>query len=190
MKQAGLRYFQKKNGKKLTGFFYEEKGKTGNWVNQKKSASEWEIGYNYKKLSLAFDLKLTSFKHIGIFPEQAENWKYIQEQLNRIKGEKTLLNLFAYTGAASCVAAASGAKVTNVDSVKQVSNWARKNAQKNNLDTIRWIIEDARKFVDKASRRGEFYNGIIMDPPAFGYGAKKKKWKLERDLKSLIEQIS
>jgi len=169
-------------------YFFEKKGKTGSWTNKKKEPSEWTVNYSYKDLSLNFELRLTSFKHIGIFPEQAENWRYIQQQLFKMKGPKTVLNLFAYTGAASIIAAASGAKVTNVDSVKQVLNWGRDNAKKNNIDSIRWILEDARKFVEKAIRRGEKYNGIIMDPPAFGYGAKKESWKLERDLKSLLEQ--
>ena len=168
------------------GIFLKKKGKLALGPIKKNAPSEWTINYNYKGLSLDFELKLTSFKHIGIFPEQAENWKYIQQQLVKIKGPKTVLNLFAYTGAASTVAAACGAKVTNVDSVKQVLNWGRDNAKKNNVDSIRWILEDARKFVEKAIRRGEKYNGIIMDPPAFGYGAKKESWKLERDLKNLL----
>lgn len=169
-------------------FFYEEKGKKGSWTNNKGAKDNWSIQYQFEELSLSFQLKLTGFKHIGIFPEQAENWKYIQQQLKQIRGEKRVLNLFAYTGAASIVAAASGAKVTNVDSVKQVLNWGKENAKKNNIDSIRWIHEDARKFVEKANRRGEKYHGIIMDPPAFGYGAKKETWKLERDLKDLLQQ--
>ena len=173
---------------KADWFFKEEKGKTGEWIKQTPAPKEWSISYQYQSVSLSFNLKLTAFKHIGIFPEQAENWNYIQSQLAGVKGEKKVLNLFAYTGAASVVAAASGAVVTNVDSVKQVLNWGRENASTNQQDTIRWILEDARKFVQKSIRRGDEYNGIIMDPPAFGYGSKKEKWVLEKDLKGLLEQ--
>lgn len=173
---------------KADWYFKEEKGKTGEWINQSPAPSEWSISYQHKEVALSFHLKLTAFKHIGIFPEQAENWNFIQSQLSGIKGEKKLLNLFAYTGAASVVAAASGAVVTNVDSVKQVLNWGRENAAINQQDTVRWILEDARKFVQKSIRRGDKYHGIIMDPPAFGYGSKKEKWILEKDLKQLLEQ--
>lgn len=173
---------------KADWYFKEEKGKTGEWIKQSSAPTEWSINYQHKNVSLGFNLKLTAFKHIGIFPEQAENWNFIQSQLSGIKGEKKVLNLFAYTGAASIVAAASGALVTNVDSVKQVLNWGRENAATNQQDTIRWILEDARKFVQKSIRRGDKYHGIVMDPPAFGYGSKKEKWILEKDLKGLLEQ--
>ena len=169
-------------------FFFEERGKKGKWTirNPKK---KWNLQYKYRNLQLSFKLSLTSFKHIGIFPEQAENWKFIQDHLDRIKGEKKVLNLFAYTGAASIVAATCGAQVTNVDSVKQVLNWGRENALLNNQDAIRWILEDARKFVKKSLRRKDIYHGIIMDPPAFGFGANNEKWKLDRDLKELLQDV-
>lgn len=168
-------------------YFHEEKGKTGNWKRLQTGAVEnWKISYQ-NEFILNFDLQLTNFKHIGIFPEQATNWDFIVQQLKKIEKPAKVLNLFAYTGAATMVAAKCGATVTNVDSVKQILNWARQNAEQNNIDTIRWILEDARKFVDKAVRRGEQYEGIIMDPPAFGYGTKNEKWKLEKDLGSLLE---
>lgn len=176
-----------KEWEKADFFFYEEKGKKGRWSSRKEKSKNWDVSYQNRGIKLEFDLKLTAFKHIGLFPEQAENWKYIQHQLAKINGEKKVLNLFAYTGAASIVAARSGATVTNVDSVKQVLNWGRANAEKNNVDSIRWILEDARKFVAKAIRRGETYHGIIMDPPAFGYGTKNEKWKLENDLEDLLK---
>ena len=118
------------------------------------------INYSYHDLSLNFNLKSTAFKHLGVFPEQAENWKFMQRELSKYKGNVKVLNLFAYTGAASIVAAASGAEVTNVDSVKQVLNWGRQNAEANGVENIRWILEDARKFVQKAIRRGEKFQGI------------------------------
>lgn len=170
--------------------FYEEKGKTGHWTNKTNAENEWLINYSYQDLSLNFKLKQTAFKHLGLFPEQAENWKFIQRELAKYKGEVRVLNLFAYTGAASIVAAASGANVTNVDSVKQVLAWGKENAEINSIDTIRWILEDARKFVKKALRRGDRFQGIIMDPPAFGYGAKREKWKIESDLAELLEDVS
>ena len=169
--------------------FYEHKGKKGDWTNKTSAAEAWTIDYAYQNLKLSFNLKITSFKHIGIFPEQAENWKFIQRELISYQGEVKVLNLFAYTGAASLVAAASGAQVTNVDSVKQVLNWGRENAELNKVENIRWILEDARKFVQKAVRRGDKYQGIIVDPPAFGLGSKNEKWKLEKDLAPLLEDI-
>jgi 23S rRNA (cytosine1962-C5)-methyltransferase len=177
----------KRDWEKADWFFYEEKGKKGRWIAHNTKRDSWEVNYQFKGVSLQFKLQLTAFKHVGLFPEQAENWNFICKQLDRIKGEKRVLNLFAYTGAASIVAAAKGAKVTNIDSVKQVLNWGRENAELNKLDSIRWIQEDARKFVKKALRRNERFHGIILDPPAFGYGAKNEQWKLERDLKALLQ---
>lgn len=169
--------------------FYEEKGKKGHWTNKSNAPEEWTINYSYQNLSLEFNLKSTAFKHLGIFPEQAENWKFMQREIAKFKGEINVLNLFAYTGAASIVAAANGAKVTNVDSVKQILNWGRQNAEKNKIENIRWILEDVRKFVQKAIRRGEKYQGVIMDPPAFGYGSNKETWKLENDLQGLLVDV-
>lgn len=170
--------------------FFEEKGKKGTWTNNTDADDEWKIDYKYQDIMLQFDLKITAFKHLGIFPEQAENWKFIQRELLKYKGDVKVLNLFAYTGAASIVAAKCGASVTNVDSVKQVLNWGRQNAENNSVENIRWILEDARKFVDKAVRRGDIYHGIIMDPPAFGLGANRETWKLENDLQGLMESVS
>ncbi len=167
-------------------YFYEEKGQKGKWNLLQDAEKTWEIQY---KNQLNFQLKLTQFKHVGIFPEQAANWSFIEQQLAKIKGEAKVLNLFAYTGAASIVAAKNGANVTNVDSVKQVLNWGRENAALNGIDNIRWILEDAQRFVDKSLRREDRYHGIIMDPPAFGLGNKKEQWKLERDLPQLLKNV-
>ena len=179
----------KREWEKADWHFYEEKGKKGTWTNKSNAPENWEIGYEYHDVKLLFNLKITAFKHLGIFQEQAENWKFMQRELTKLKGEVKVLNLFAYTGAASIVAAASGAEVTNVDSVKQVLNWGRENAEKNEVENIRWILEDARKFVKKAIRRGDKYQGIIMDPPAFGLGAKNERWKLENDLQGLLQDV-
>jgi len=179
----------KKEWEKADWYFFEEKGKKGEWKSNKNAPKEWEVVYQ-NNFQLQFNLQLTNFKHIGIFPEQVANWDFIVNQIKNHHKPLKVLNLFAYTGAASIVAAKCGAEVTNVDSVKQVLNWGRNNAEKNKVDNIRWILEDAAKFVEKAIRRGDQFNGVIMDPPAFGYGAKKEKWKLENDLKPLLKNVS
>lgn len=178
----------KSSWEKAHWYFFEEKGKKGEWKQNHPSKREWEVAYKIQDVYLKLNLELTSFKHVGLFPEQAANWHYINKHVSRIQAEEIkVLNLFAYTGAASIVAAQSGATVTNVDSVKQVLNWGRKNAESSQEDKIRWILEDARKFVEKSIRRGDKYHGIIMDPPIFGMGTKKEVWKLEQDLKPLLE---
>lgn len=179
----------KREWEKADWHFYEEKGKKGTWTNKTNAPESWEIKYEYYDVKLLLNLKITAFKHLGVFQEQAENWKFMQRELAKLKGEVKVLNLFAYTGAASLVAAASDADVTNVDSVKQVLNWGKENAEKNKVENIRWILEDARKFVKKAIRRGDKYQGIIMDPPAFGLGAKNERWKLENDLQELLQDV-
>lgn len=179
----------KKEWERADWSFYEKGEKSGIWTSKNNAPNAWNVDYNFQNQTLSFLLKITSFKHIGIFPEQTLNWNFIQEQLTRIEGEKKVLNLFAYTATASVVAAKGGTKVTNVDSVKQVINWGKANAQLNHIDTIRWIHEDARRFVDRAIRRKEKYQGIILDPPPFGYGLKKQKWILNRDLMPLLEKL-
>jgi len=164
--------------------FVEKGAKDGSWISINPSNKEWQVGLNN---DLNFELKLTKFKHIGLFPEQSENWQFVMDHLQKSGPKQKVLNLFAYTGAATIVAAKAGADVTNVDSVKQMSKWAKNNADLNGLDSIKWITEDARKYVQRAIRRNEIYNGIIMDPPIFGYGSKGEKWMLEKDLAPLVE---
>lgn len=180
----------KTSWEKAQFYFFEEKGKKGQWKQNHPAPKSWTINYKIDDVFLKLNLELTAFKHVGVFPEQAANWVYINKNVKRIQSEEIkVLNLFAYTGAASIVAAQSGAKVTNVDSVKQVLNWGRENAKSSGVDNIRWILEDARKFVEKSIRRGDKYHGIIMDPPIFGMGAKKEVWKLEQDLQALLEGV-
>jgi 23S rRNA (cytosine1962-C5)-methyltransferase len=127
---------------------------------------------------------------VGVFPEQAANWDYIQKCIRSMKVEKPrVLNLFAYTGGASLAAAAAGAEVTHVDSIKQVVSWANENQQLSNLSDIRWMVEDALKFVQREVRRGNTYHGIILDPPAFGHGPKGEKWKLEEQLAEMMTGV-
>jgi 23S rRNA (cytosine1962-C5)-methyltransferase len=137
---------------------------------------------------------LTSFKHVGIFPEQAPNWDFIYNEVNRLKTETgaapKVLNLFAYTGAASLAARCAGADVTHLDSVRQVVTWARVNMEMSGLENIRWVIEDALKFVKREAKRGNFYQGIIMDPPAYGHGPDGEKWKLDELLYEFLAEVN
>lgn len=175
--------------------FIKDKGsdERGVWNRTKGMPDNWNIRYGYKNMSLDMQLAMTSFKHVGIFPEQAVNWRYIYDRLCAMSSESSsaplMLNLFAYTGGASLAAAAAGAQVTHVDSVKQVVTWARRNMESSGLDGIRWIVEDARKFVKKEVRRGRKYNGIILDPPAYGRGAEGEKWVLEQDIYPLMLDV-
>jgi len=161
-------------------FVEDVKGQTGKWKNLKKdSPKRWVI--TYKRLK--FVLELTKFKHIGLFPEQQSNWEFIDQHL---KSEDRFLNLFAYTGAASCVARNIGADTIHVDSSKSVMTWANQNMDESRLLNIRWVHEDALKFIQREEKRGNKFNGIIMDPPAWGIGAKGEKWKLEDKIDELM----
>ena len=131
---------------------------------------------------------LTSFKHVGVFPEQAVNWDAIHSFISPIEKPK-FLNLFAYTGGASIAARAAGADVTHVDSIKQVVTWANENMQLSELDNIRWLVEDALKYVKREVKRGNKYHGIILDPPAFGHGPTGEKWKLEDNLNEMMKNV-
>lgn len=163
----------------------------GSWQTPKDFKEPWNIAYKYGGKRLVFKLMLTSFKHVGIFPEQAENWDYIIRTIQAMPGKPPkVLNLFAYTGGASLAAKAAGADVTHVDSVKQVITWARENMEISNLNDIRWTVEDAMKFVEREVKRGNHYQGIILDPPAYGIGAKGERWKLEEQINDLLVKVS
>lgn len=168
--------------------FKREKGSTerGQWMLKKSMAEQWFINYRYKDLKLKFRLGLSSFKHVGLFPEQDANWKFIYDQSKAIPNAK-VLNLFAYTGGASLAARGAGAQVTHVDSVKQVNFWARENMEASGLKDIRWIVEDAMAFVRREMKRGNKYNGIILDPPAYGRGPNGEKWQLEDQLNEMLK---
>ncbi|MDR2087175.1 MAG: class I SAM-dependent methyltransferase [Dysgonamonadaceae bacterium] len=175
--------------------FRKEKGKAapegnekGEWILRPGMLQQWFISYVYKTMKLRFRLGFTAFKHVGIFPEQAENWNYIYDSVRilPVKSPK-ILNLFAYTGGASLAAKAAGADVVHVDSVKQVLTWSRENMEASGLDSIRWVCEDALKFVKREVRRGNRYQGIILDPPAYGRGPEGEKWILEDNISALME---
>lgn len=163
----------------------------GEWKLTKGMPEKWWIGYQHAGLSLRLKCSLTSFKHVGIFPEQAVNWDYLDQKLRALPIEKpAVLNLFAYTGAASVAARQAGADVTHVDSIKPVVTWARENMEASNVDNIRWMVEDAFKFVQREVRRGKKYNCIILDPPAYGRGPAGEKWILEEQLNELLKSCA
>jgi 23S rRNA (cytosine1962-C5)-methyltransferase len=167
---------------------------SGSWQKLKPMPDQWMMQYQLQNLNeeadnhlIKFRLGLTAFKHVGIFPEQASNWDFIYTACKEIKVKPVkVLNIFAYTGGASLAANAAGARVTHVDSIKQVVSWANENMQISNQSDIRWVVEDALKFVKREEKRGNKYHGIIMDPPAFGHGPNGEKWKLEEQLNELV----
>lgn len=174
--------------------FEQKSSSAGVWKKLKEMPDQWRIQYPLRTMSkshdIVFRLGLTSFKHVGVFPEQAVNWDYISESLKGIKNEQPrFLNLFAYTGGASLAAAAAGAVVTHVDSIKQVITWANQNAELSQLQQIRWVVEDALKFVKRELKRGNTYHGIILDPPAYGHGPDGEKWKLEEQLNEMVTGV-
>ena len=189
------------------GFGKAGKEDSGTWEKVRKMDDQWGIAYNGEQdpethaasdLHIALRLGLTSFKHVGVFPEQAANWEYIfreTSRLGRIARANGLpapkvLNLFAYTGAASLAAKAAGADVTHLDSVRQVVTWARENMERSGLDGVRWVVEDALKFAKREAKRGNVYQGIILDPPAYGHGPDGEKWKLDELLFDLLKNVA
>lgn len=170
--------------KKAHWEFIPKGAQSGVWKCLKPGAAKkWSIKYN----QIQFELELTKFKHLGLFPEQKVNWDFIRDHL---KSDGKFMNLFAYTGAASCMARYTGAETLHVDSVKQLISWAKTNMEASKLMNIKWVHEDALKFANREVKRGNLYNGIVMDPPAWGIGAKKEKWKLEDKLDELLSCAS
>jgi 23S rRNA (cytosine1962-C5)-methyltransferase len=167
-----------------TGAGFNKSGKedSGTWTGDR-LPDQWIVPYNYNGLKMKLNAALTSFKHIGIFPEQAPNWNYIYDSVKSLDlPSPKVLNLFAYTGAASLSAKAAGADVTHLDSVRQVVSWARRNMESSGMNGLRWVVEDALRFVRREAKRGNRYNGIILDPPAYGHGTDGEKWKLEDNI--------
>ena len=166
----------------------------GGWSLRRGMVEQWCVAYPLGSKRLTFRLGLTSFKHVGLFPEQADNWEFIYSQVTALAKKlgraPRVLNLFAYTGGASLAAAAAGADVTHVDSVRQVVTWARENMEQSNLNGIRWVVEDALKFVRREVKRGHYYDGIILDPPAYGRGPDGEKWVLEQNIGEMLDCCS
>jgi len=176
--------------------FISKSSSSGEWKKLKAMPERWTMSYQVRSTKMdetqpiSFKLSLTSFKHVGIFPEQSSNWDYIFESVKMMKTPTPrVLNLFAYTGGASLAAKAAGADVTHVDSIKQVVSWSKENMELSNLSNIRWVVEDALKFVKREEKRGNKYNGIILDPPAFGHGPNGEKWKLEDNINEMIKGV-
>lgn len=157
--------------------------KRGGWDVKRPMPNPWELAWG----DTHFTAALTSFKHTGVFPEQAPNWAWSQEQIKKLENPK-VLNLFGYTGIATSVAAQAGALVTHVDASKQSLDWAHDNARHSGVgeDKVRWILDDALAFAKREARRKARYDGIILDPPAFGRGAKGEVWKIEEALPELL----
>lgn len=171
--------------------FEAKSSSSGTWQKLKQMPDRWLIQYKKANVNLKLRLALTSFKHVGVFPEQAVNWDYIGESISLLQtSQPRFLNLFAYTGAASLAARSAGADVTHVDSVKQVVTWANENQAHSSLNGVRWVVEDVMKFVKREIRRGNKYQGIIMDPPAYGHGTDGESWKLEKQLNELVNDTT
>ena len=170
--------------KKKNGHYHRSRAGGGEWEFFD-LPEEWQITYN----ELRFNLKPFSFKHTGLFPEQATNWEWFSDLIKNAKRPIKVLNLFAYTGGATLSAAAAGASVTHVDAAKGMVGWAKENAASSGLADrpIRWLVDDCVKFVEREIRRGNKYDAIIMDPPSYGRGPKGEIWKIEDSIFPFIE---
>jgi len=159
--------------------------KGGGWKVEPELPKEWEVALS----GLTFLIKPTSFKHTGLFPEQGPNWEWIKDTVSRAGRPVSVLNLFGYTGGATLAAAGAGASVTHVDASKTAVAWARENAMRSGLadKPVRWIVEDVLAFVRREIKRGNRYDLVVMDPPAFGHGPKDELWKIEDHLLPLIK---
>ena len=172
--------------------FDRDAAEQGRWTVCGEAAAAWTVNYG----SLTFELKRTDFGHVGLFPEQAENWDWLRDQVaalgRRIARPPKVLNLFAYTGGSTLAAAAAGAEVTHVDAARNVVAWARRNAELSGLAhaPIRWIADDAAKFVVRELRRGKRYDGVVLDPPSYGHGAQGEPWQLDHHLGDLLVQCA
>ena len=170
--------------------------RNGHYHRSTKGGGEWEFfdlpkqwSISYDSLKLTFNLKPFSFKHTGLFPEQAANWDWFSEKIRTAGRKVKVLNLFAYTGGATLAAAAAGASVTHVDASKGMVTWAKENAKASGLEEapIRWLVDDCQKFVEREIRRGNHYDAIIMDPTSYGCGPKGEIWKIEDAIHPLVK---
>ncbi|MBQ7113745.1 MAG: class I SAM-dependent methyltransferase [Clostridia bacterium] len=176
--------------KKVDAHYIRSSSGGGHWEYAKKPPESWEIRYR----ELSFIVRPTGFKHTGLFPEQAVNWDWMASVVKKADFPKErpfrALNLFAYTGGATCALAAAGAEVVHVDAAKGMVAWAKDNAAASGLSDrpIRFIVDDVMKFVLREQRRGRTYDGILMDPPSYGRGPSGEMWKIENDLYPLVEE--
>ena len=160
----------------------------GYWEYSKKVPTSWQVKYK----NLTFNIKLMGFKHTGLFPEQAVNWDWMIEKIQKANREIKVLNLFAYTGGATVACSYAGASVCHVDSSKGMTTWAKENIESSGLknNPVRFIVDDVVKFVNREIRRGNKYDAIIMDPPSYGRGANGEVWKFEENIADLVELCS
>jgi len=166
----------------------EESG--GHWIEKKKLPEKWEMKYPLSNIGeLKFEVMTTPGRHLGVFPEVASHWDFMADSIRKATRPVKVLNLFGYTGLASLAAAAAGAQVTHVDASKKSVNWARENQALSGLNDkpIRWIVEDAIKYMQREEKRGVKYDGIILDPPKFGRGPKGEVWEVYKSLPNLFE---
>lgn len=185
---------KEKGWRKMNGHYHRSSKGGGEWEFFQ-LPKEWTIQYSLPIKKLTFHLKPFSFKHTGLFPEQAANWNWFSQLIADAvsKGRQVkVLNLFAYTGGATLAAAAAGASVTHVDASKGMVTWAKENAISSGLKDapIRWLVDDCVKFVEREIRRGNHYDAIIMDPPSYGRGPKGEIWKIEESVYPLIQLCS
>ena len=164
----------------------------GVWRLKPQTPDRWTVGYDHAGMHLRMRMGLTSFKHVGIFPEQAANWNFIYDRCRALAGKggrPRLLNLFAYTGGATLACLAAGAAVTHVDASKGMVAWGKENSRASGLADrpVRWLVDDCVKFAEREIRRGNHYDGIVMDPPSYGRGPGGEVWKLEAQLSHLLD---
>ena len=176
-------WHKKRDLKKGVDAFYERKEGGGLWHYNKQIPEQWQISWE----GLKFIVKPMGFKHTGIFPEQAVNWKMMGDLIKNAGREIKVLNLFAYTGGASVACSHAGALVTHIDASKGMVERAKENAKLNGITNIRFIVEDCAKFIEREIRRGNTYDAIIMDPPSYGRGPSGEMWKLEDNLADFVE---
>ena len=165
--------------------YHRSKSGGGSWEYKKKFKDSWTVSYG----DLRFKVSPTGFKHTGLFPEQAANWDWFGNKIRKAGRPVKVLNLFAYTGGATLAAAKEGAAVTHVDASKGMVAWAKENSRSSGLENapIRWIVDDCVKFVEREIRRGNHYDGIIMDPPSYGRGPKGEIWKIEEAIHPFVK---
>jgi len=170
---------------KADAYYHRSTKGGGEWEFFKKLPDRWSVHYG----ELEFYVRPTGFKHTGLFPEQAVNWDWMAGLIKKAGRPIKVLNLFGYTGGATCACAAAGAHVTHVDAAKGMVQWAGENRKLSEIDEtkVRWIIDDALKFVQREERRGNRYQGILMDPPSYGRGPGGEVWKLENELFGLVQ---
>ena len=173
-----------KRWRKMNGHYHRSNKGGGEWEFFD-LPKQWQIHYK----ELTFNLQPFSFKHTGLFPEQATNWDWFSEKIKKANRPIKVLNLFAYTGGATIAAANAGASVTHVDASKGMVTWAKENARSSGLEDapIRWLVDDCVKFVEREIRRGNKYDGIIMDPPSYGRGPKGEIWKIEEKIHPFVQ---